>query len=128
MGDRGSVLVKDKDIARHRRFETLLFSRTDADWKIKLVLSSYVFGDNGASGFPDGLSDCATQYTGTQPLSSCRGLAKDTAYVAAACGYTSLAAGKYTRVHRDLAIVNAMRAWVGLGRTTAATLGISGCS
>lgn len=128
MGDQGSVLVKDKDIAKHRSFETLLFSRTDADWRIKLVLSSWVFADNGANGFPDGLSDCATQYTGTQSLTTCKGVVKDPAYVAAACGYTSLAGGKYTRVHRDISIVNAMRAWVGLGSTTAAALGISGCS
>jgi len=51
---------------------------------------------------------------------------KDTAYVADACSYT-ISPGKYTRVHRDLPIINAMRAWVGLGSTNATALGIPGC-
>lgn len=126
MQDKGSVLIKDKDVAKHRGFEVLLFSRTDADWNIKLVLSSYMFMDNGAAGFPDGYSDCSL-YTGSQSASGCLGVPKDTAYVASACGY-QMVAGKYTRVHRDLSIINAMRAWVGLSATTAAALGISGCS
>ncbi|KAL7273623.1 hypothetical protein RUND412_003498 [Rhizina undulata] len=126
MGDTGSVLIKDKDIDKHRAFEVELFSRTDADWWIKLVLSSYMFMDAGGSGFPDGYSDCSL-YTGTQSASGCYGVPKDVAYVASACGYT-LTEGKYTRVHRDMSIINAMRAWVGLGSTTAAALGITGCS
>ncbi|CUS09947.1 unnamed protein product [Tuber aestivum] len=125
MSDRGSVLIKDKDAAKHRRFEVRLFSRTDANWRIKLVLSSYSFMGNGASGFPDGLSDCSL-YTGNQPISACLGVPRDTAYVADACSYT-ISPGKYTRVHRDMPIINAMRAWVGLASTTAAVLGISGC-
>lgn len=59
MGDKGSVLIKDKNVGLHRGFETQLFSRTDGDWKIKLVLSSYTFMNNGAAGIPDGKSDCA---------------------------------------------------------------------
>lgn len=126
MQDKGSVFVKDKDIPRHRSFEVQLFSRTDANWNIKLVLSSYLFMNNGAAGFPDGHSDCSL-FTGSQPVSGCLGVPKDTAYVAGACGY-QLVPGKYTRVHRDVAIINAMRAWVGLPATTAAALGIPGCS
>ncbi|KFY94406.1 hypothetical protein V498_03883 [Pseudogymnoascus sp. VKM F-4517 (FW-2822)] len=122
----GSVLIKDKDVAKHRGFEVNLFSRTDNDWHIKLILSSYMFTDAGGNGFPDGLSDCSL-YTGSSPASQCLGVPLDTAYVANACGYT-MVAGKYTRPHRDLSIINAMRAWVGLGSTTAAALGISGCT
>lgn len=81
MGDYGSVLIKDKDIAKHRGFEVNLFARTDADWWIKLVLSSYMFATNGANGFPDGLSDCKL-YTGSQAASGCLGIAYDQAYVA----------------------------------------------
>ena len=36
-----------------------MFTRTDVEWKIKLVLSSYSFMKDGASGFPDGKSDCS---------------------------------------------------------------------
>ena len=126
MQSSGSVLIKDKDVAKHRSFETLLFSRTDADWRIKLVLSSYQFAANGGNGYPDGLSDCAL-YTGSTTPSACVGIKKDQAFVEGSCGYT-MNAGGYTRVHRDLSIVNAMRAWVGLGSVTASGLGISGCS
>ena len=35
-----------------------MFTRTDANWKIKLVLSSYSFINN-AHGYPDGKSDCS---------------------------------------------------------------------
>lgn len=59
MGDAGSVLVIAKDVNRHREFEKLLFTRTDGNWDIKLILSSYSFMNNGASGIPDGKSDCA---------------------------------------------------------------------
>ena len=125
MGNNGSVLIKEKDVPKHRSFEVLLFNRTDADWNIKLVLSSYSFTHANASGFPDGLSDCSL-YTGSQPASGCLGVPKDQAYVPDACAYT-IAPGKYTRVHRDVEIINAMRAWVGLNGTTAADLGIPGC-
>ncbi|KAF3931211.1 Alpha-amylase [Dactylella cylindrospora] len=126
MQDKGSVLIKSKDVAAHRGFEVQLFTRTDGDWQIRNILSSYLFMDNGASGFPDGYSDCSL-YTGTQSLSGCLGVPYDQAYVASACGYT-MSQGKYTRVHRDLSIINAMRGWVGLGSTTASALGIPGCT
>jgi alpha-amylase len=59
MGDTGSILVKEKDINRHRNFNVQMFTRTDGNWQIKLVLSSYTFMENvGAFGFPDGNSDC----------------------------------------------------------------------
>src|SRR5690606_20282226 len=125
MQDKGSVLIKEKDVGKHRNFEVQLFNRRDADWHIKLVLSSYMFGSNGGNGFPDGLSSCSL-YTGDQPRNGCLGVEKDTAYVANSCGYT-MADGKYTRVHRDLSIINAMRSWVGLGSTSASALGIPGC-
>jgi len=58
MGDKGSVLIKDKNVPLHRHFEVELFSRTDGNWQIKTVLSSYSFMNNGAQGPPDGKSDC----------------------------------------------------------------------
>lgn len=126
MADKGSVLIKDKDAGKHRDFEVNLFARRDNDWHIKLILSSYMFSDNGGSGYPDGLSDCSL-FTGTSPISGCKGMPKDTAYVEKACAYT-LSPGKYTRPHRDVSIINAMREWVGLESTTASNLGISGCT
>ena len=111
---------KQQDVPKHRGFETQLFSRTDGDWQIKLVLSSYTFMDNGAMGFPDGFSDCA-RYNGTaEPAKNCRSMAYAKAHDDSVCGYTvfdasgAWAQGVYTRVHRDRAIVMAMRAWMGL--------------
>ena len=126
MADKGSVLIKDKDVNKHRGFEVQLFTRTDADWKIKVVLSSYTFFDNGAAGFPDGLSDCA----GADPSQGQKCTASmpyEKAFRQGSCGYTveGFAGGKYTRVHRDLSIVNAMRRWVGLGAVSASDLGMS---
>jgi alpha-amylase len=60
MGDSGSVLVKEKNVEKHRNFEIQMLTRTDGNWKIKLVLSSYTFIESrGAYSFPDGNSDCS---------------------------------------------------------------------
>ncbi|RPA85447.1 glycoside hydrolase [Ascobolus immersus RN42] len=125
MQDKGSVLIKDKNIAAHRSFEKQLFTRTDADWHIKMILSSYMYAANGGNGFPDGLSDCSL-YTGSINKAGCLGVPKDVAFQEKACAY-NLTPGQYTRVHRDVEIINAMRSWVGLGSTSASALGISGC-
>ncbi|KAF8419275.1 hypothetical protein EV426DRAFT_289686 [Tirmania nivea] len=45
----------------------------------------HMFMNNGAAGFPDGLSDCSL-YTGSQAISSCLGVPKDTAYIATLVG------------------------------------------
>lgn len=133
MQSSGSVLIKDKNVATHRAFEVQLFTRTDfpdAGPLVRNVLSSYSFMDSGAAGFPDGLSDCAG-YTGT---ASCISMPKAVAFDAGACGYSVVAGGAwkqgaYTRVHRDLAIVNAMRGWMGLANVSAAAAGLpSGCT
>lgn len=59
MQDKGSVLVREKNVQKHRDFNVNLFDRTDGSWAIKLVLSSYTFMGNGAMGIPDGMSDCS---------------------------------------------------------------------
>ncbi|KAF7362568.1 Alpha-amylase [Mycena venus] len=133
MQSSGSVLIKDKNVATHRAFEVQLFTRTDfpdAGPLVRNVLSSYSFMDNGAAGFPDGLSDCSG-YTGT---ASCISMAKAPAFDANACGYSVVVNGAwtqgvYTRVHRDLSIVNAMRGWMGLPSITAVAAGLpAGCT
>eukprot|EP00455_Lapot_gusevi_P057805 TRINITY_DN994_c0_g1_i5.p1 TRINITY_DN994_c0_g1~~TRINITY_DN994_c0_g1_i5.p1 ORF type:complete len:629 (-),score=202.72 TRINITY_DN994_c0_g1_i5:126-2012(-) len=119
MGDKGSVLVKEKDVNKHRGFEVQLFTRTDGNWQIKLVLSSYTFMNSGAQGVPDGFSDCK-HYNGTQPASTCKTVPYSKAHDSSVCGYTvydashNWAQGQYTRVHRDRSIIMAMRSWMGL--------------
>lgn len=119
MGDKGSVLVRERDVNKHREFEKQLFSRTDGNWQIKAVLSSYSFMNNGAMGIPDGKSDCA-KCVGAQCNSCNKSMAFSQAYKADSCGYDCGAnggwvEGVYTRVHRDAQIIQAMRAWQGLG-------------
>lgn len=122
MQDKGSVLIKDKDVPKHRNFEELLFNRTDADWKIRLVLSSYSFMNDGAAGIPDGRSDCAN-CVGDQCDSCNKSMKYSKAHNPDVCGYTCEVDGQwqegvYTRVHRDYDIIQAMRNWQGLGQVT----------
>jgi len=122
MGDKGSVLVKDKNVPLHRGFEVQLFTRTDGNWQIKLVLSSYTFMNDGAMGIPDGRSDC-TKCVGAQCNSCSKSMPFSKAHDPDVCGYTCEVNGQwqegvYTRVHRDYAIIQAMRDWQGLPKVT----------
>ena len=120
MGDKGSVYIKERNIEKHRNFNIEMFTRTDADWKIKLLLSSYSFMNNGAGGFPDGKSDCSA-CTGEQCKNNCnKSVPYQKAYNPNSTGYDTGDSGNwkegtYTRVHRDQATINAMRRWMGLG-------------
>lgn len=87
MGDKGSVLVIQKDVNRHRGFEVQLFSRTDGNWQIKAVLSSYSFMNNGAQGIPDGKSDCA-KCVGNHCGDCSKSMKFSQAYDANSCGYS----------------------------------------
>ena len=119
MGDIGSVYIKEKNIERHRNFNVQMFQRVDNNWKIKLLLSSYSFMNNGASGPPDGSSDC-TNCTGEMCKAQCnKSVPYQKAYNPSSTGYDTgdsgnWKEGSYTRVHRDRAIINAMRGWMGL--------------
>ena len=94
MGDFGSVLVKEKNVDKHRNFETKLFSRTDGNWQIRLVLSSYTFMNNGAQGIPDGKSDCAA-CIGEQCGSCSKSMKFSQAYDANSCGYDCQKGGSW---------------------------------
>lgn len=117
MGDKGSVLVREKNVQKHRDFEKDLFNRTDGEWDIKLVLSSYTFMDNGAMGPPDGKSDCSKCDDTDGQCKDCnKSMAYSKAHDPNVCGYTCEVDGQwkegvYTRVHRDYEIIQAMRKW-----------------
>jgi alpha-amylase len=126
MHDSGSVLVKDKDINKHRGFEVKLFdapfgvSDNANDWPIRTVLSSYWFPDSGIMGPPDGHSSCSLcrEPTSTSNFcASCQGRDYIPAHNPDACSYEGT---DYTRVHRDLAIIKAMRRWIGLSDAVSA--------
>ena len=119
MQDKGSVYVKERNAERHRYFLVQMFTRTDANWKIKLVLSSYSFIGN-AYGYPDGKSDCSRCNSNTQCSQNCRrSVPYQKAYNPNSQGYDAGSSGNwkentYTRTHRDREVVNAMRQWMGL--------------
>ena len=109
MGDKGSVLVIEKNVDKHRGFEEQLFNRTDGDWQIKLLLSSYTFMDDGAMGIPDGKSDCS-QCLGDQCSSCTKSMAYSKAFDPESCGYDCEKDGQwqqgvYTRTHRDYDVI-----------------------
>jgi alpha-amylase len=112
MGDKGSVLLKDHNVNRHRQFNRQLFDRNDGNWKIRLILSSYTFR-NGVHAFPDGLSDCKLC---RGSCGQCKSMPKSIANDAGKCGYEDIDwnGGVYTRTHRDLTVIRAMRRWMGL--------------
>eukprot|EP00735_Rhodelphis_limneticus_P007982 TRINITY_DN2070_c0_g1::TRINITY_DN2070_c0_g1_i1::g.21848::m.21848 TRINITY_DN2070_c0_g1::TRINITY_DN2070_c0_g1_i1::g.21848 ORF type:complete len:851 (+),score=246.46,sp/P00690/AMYP_PIG/31.71/8e-38,Alpha-amylase/PF00128.19/1.1e-15,EGF_2/PF07974.8/6.2e-05,EGF_2/PF07974.8/2,EGF_2/PF07974.8/1.5e+04,EGF_2/PF07974.8/1.5e+04,DSL/PF01414.14/6.9e+02,DSL/PF01414.14/0.21,DSL/PF01414.14/1.9e+03 TRINITY_DN2070_c0_g1_i1:67-2553(+) len=124
MHDKGSVLVKDKDVAKHRSFEVRLFdspygaSDNKNDYPIRMVLSSFYYGQSTpgtaleADGIPDGLSTCAV-CSGSDFCKTCEDVPYVPAYKAESAGYDS-GFYSYTRVHRDAQIVAAMRKWMGL--------------
>ena len=135
MGDSGSVLVKERNLDKHRNFEIQLFSRTDGNWQIKLVLSSYTFIDSkGAYGFPDGKSDCERCTTSACRQSCSKSMPYSEASRSDVCGYTCWENGQwkegaYTRVHRDYKIIKAMRQWMGLSTGSPTEVGLpSFCS
>jgi len=111
---RGSVLVKERDIPAHRGFEERLFSDpyevsdNSRDWPIRMVLSSYYFEADGRMAPPDGLSTCDVC---TTMCEGCKSVEYTPAHDPNTCGYDG---PKYTRVHRDRAIIMAMREWSGL--------------
>lgn len=128
MGPFGCVLVKNCPPNDHRNFEVRLFQNpngvgnNDNDWPIRFILSSYYF-THGSSGVPDGKSKCSMC---TVTCESCR---EDVpylpAYVAGECAYAGTG---YTRVHRDIRIINAMRSWMKLGSINGGDIGLPGCS
>jgi len=120
MGDTGSVLVKEKNVDRHRNFEVQMLTRTDGNWKIKLVLSSYTFIESrGAYSFPDGHSDCTRCETQECRQKCTKSMPYSQASRDDVCGYTCVEnggwkEGVYTRVHRDFKIIKALRQFMGL--------------
>eukprot|EP00727_Mastigamoeba_balamuthi_P001792 m51a1_g1161 hypothetical protein (861) ;mRNA; r:330037-333715 len=126
MAGEGSVFIKERDVAAHRGFEVKLFSNpngaadNDNDYPVRLVLSSFFWGDNGAGqGIPDGKSDCSLcKYT----CDGCHGMPYTKASDPNSCGYDMTV---YTRTHRDKAVVLAMRRWMKMSTSVSnADLGL----
>ncbi|CAF1243539.1 unnamed protein product [Rotaria sordida] len=124
----GCVLVKNCSISVHRNFEIRLFTNPNGvtdnnnDWPIRFILSSY-YHTYGDLGIPDGKSSCNLC---TVMCETCR---KSVPYIKAhepmACAYVG---NGYTRTHRDIFVINAMRAWMKLTPISGVSLGIGHCA
>jgi len=75
-----------------------------------MVLSSFYWGAGGAMGIPDGKSSCELCMVNCE---GCKSMPYAQAYSESSTGYDK-GEGQYTRVHRDPAIINAMRSWMHL--------------
>lgn len=126
MGSDGTILVIDKDIPLHRFFEEKLFTSPNGasdnsnDYPIRMVLSSFWLPANANDyGIPDGKSDCNVCLVDCSTCDLAQSMNATVAYQKGSSGYTgNMIGGKYTRVHRDIGIINAMRGWMNLPNMT----------
>ena len=128
MAEWGCVLINNCPENTHRNFEIKLFENPSGvfnnaeDWPIRFVLSSYYFTNGNNKGIPDGFSDCSLC---TVKCDTCKNsVPYKPAYEEGTCAYKG---NGYTRVHRDVKIINAMRMWIGLGPISGGDIGLSGC-
>ncbi|CAF1515046.1 unnamed protein product, partial [Rotaria sordida] len=126
------VVIKNDDHDQqnpvHRNFEIRLFTNpngvTDNNngWPVRFILSSY-YHTYGDLGIPDGKSSCDIC---TIMCETCR---KSVPYIKAyepmACAYVG---NGHTRTHRDILVINAMRAWMKLTPISGASLDIGHCT
>lgn len=110
------IITKDIDIHRNKTMDML--KRNDIDWKIKIIFSSYSL--NEANGFPDGKSDCSKCNTLYCKKNCIKSVPYSKAYNRLSRGYDAgnnlenWINGTYTRIHRDIKIINSMREWMEL--------------
>ena len=113
-----NIYIRDKDIDVHRQRTVNMFINTENNWKIKSVFSMFTL-INKSNGFPDGKSDCSKCQTERCSRYCTKSFPYQKAYDPLSIGYdpgnsSTWREGTYTRVHRDLAIINSMREWMEL--------------
>ena len=120
MGSQGTVLVIAKNIPLHKYFEEKLFldpngaQDNDNDYPIRMVLSSYWLPEDANDyGIPDGNSNCDVCTVDCSTCDPQQSMNFTSAYKEGAIPYSTT--GRFTRVHRDVGIINAMRSWLHLG-------------
>ena len=117
-----NIYIRDKDIETHRSRTMDMFNNIEKNWKIKSVFSMFSL-INGSFGFPDGKSDCSKCQTEVCKIYCTKSFPYQKAYNPLSIGYdagniTNWKEGTYTRVHRDLDIINSMRQWMNLNIMT----------
>ena len=112
--------LKDKNLEEHKNQYIQLLSDITNNWKIKFIFSGYSIMNNGGYSFPDGKSDCSKCITNECSTSCTKSVLFQKAYNPLSTGYDpgngedNWKEGTYTRVHRNIEIVNAMRSWMNL--------------
>ena len=111
-----NIYIRDKNIETHRNiYLERMFYNPKYDWDIRLIYTSFSLYSN-LNGIPDGKSTksfCETDYC----RENCVDVPYRKAYNPLSKGYDcgneeNWVEGEYTRIHRDLLIVNAMRNWM----------------
>jgi len=115
--DDNNIKNKIDSVNNHRKKYCDMFKDNTIDSKIRIIFSSYSLASSGGTGFPDGFSNC----TGIADCKHSVGKAK--AYEALSTGYdtgdkNNWIYGNYTRIHRDIFIVNSMRTFMNLENLT----------
>ena len=113
------IYMKNKNLIEHKAKYIELLSDNIFNWKIKFIFSAYTTMNNGAFGFPDGKSDCSKCINEQCSIDCTKSVPYQKAYNPLSTGYDSgdesnWKEGTYTRIHRNVEIVNAMRTWMGL--------------
>jgi hypothetical protein len=112
--------MKDNNIIEHKNQYIKLLTNDTIKSKIKLIYSAYSIMKNGGSSYPDGKSDCKKCITEQCKKECTKSVPYQKAYKPLSTGYdsgnnsTNWKEGTYTRVHRNIDIVNAMREFMGL--------------
>lgn len=119
MQGEGTVLVIEKNIPLHQYFEEKLFTNPNGasdnanDYPIRMVLSSFWLPPNPNDyGLPDGNSNCDVCRVTCDSCDPARSMNFTAAYRHNATAYDT--AGRFTRTHRYLGTINAMRSWMQL--------------
>ena len=110
VGEGGEYMTDNNKESHKNKYKEML---SDNNYDIKIVFSSYIL-INGACGFPDGHSDCSL----INDNSCTKSVPYVKAYAPLSIGYDDFIEGNYTRIHRDIDIVNTMRTWLNLNTLT----------
>ena len=106
-----NINIKLANMDSHKTSYVEMLAKNDYNIKIKIIFSSYSLTNHGA-GFPDGKSDCTGIDNCLYPVKYTK--AYDPLSIGYDTGTNPIKEGNYSRIHRNLEIVNSMRKWLGL--------------
>ena len=116
-GDTGyNIYIKHKNIEAHRSILVeRMFKNPKYDWQIRFIFTSFSLYHD-LNGIPDGKSECTFCET-DECKKNCVDIPYRKAYNPLSKGYDcgneeNWVEGEYSRIHRDLLIINAMRKWM----------------